>query len=145
MGAQITLSRTTLAEAQAEQHGVFDMKITATGVSGTDEIDVNIFLYQRETIDEAENVKGDTCVGLCSLSDMSEYPIGSPAGTGYGFFRKDYTDNRYRTRSEANAIWEFIQKEVIALCKAIDAIEDASLHEVEEVVINATSAVSSLD
>lgn len=87
-------------------------------VAETDGHDSNIFLWQSYGVNQYyDNANIDVPVGVCTLGDMAQVPVGAPVGDS-PLFRRDYFDVYVRTKRIADDVWNAILEDVSKLLDA---------------------------
>ena len=99
----------------------FRMKIDAydaNNMSGA------IFRYLRTPFSAASGTYTDEFDGICSPSDLEEFPEGAPVpSSNPAWFRKDSVDLVFRSQTTANETWDKIVSDVDILVKTLDTMD----------------------
>ena len=129
----IRLTQEQMTEIQARRFGVFRIKLQVVDVQHGD-LPREIFLYVRQVVDNFDQqndqaqIMGDTCVGVCTLPDIADYPAWEPdPATTYQFFRKDYAIWDFRSVLEGKQAIDEIVDRVNKLAASVDAAADLRL------------------
>lgn len=131
MATLIQLIRSSMEPIQAARYGVFRIRLEIAAVvtegESTPRLPLELFLYQRELINAETGQLGDTCLGLCSVPDVAEYPVGEPnVGGTYQFFRKAHAVYDCRSLVDADSLRSLYVDHLLALASAADAAENLS-------------------
>ena len=117
------LSSTSSSQAQPDGHGIrlkkyVQTKYVVNNVDGfrmkIDAYDANnmsaaIFRYLRTPFSATTGTYSDEFDGVCSPSDLEEFPDGSPTpNANPAWFRKDTIDLVFRSQTTANETWHKI-------------------------------------
>lgn len=132
------LSSTSSSQAQPDGHGIrlkkyvqtkyvvnnvdgFRMKIDAYDANN---MSASIFRYLRAPFSAATGTYSDEFDGVCSPSDLEEFPDGSPTpGANPAWFRKDTVDLVFRSQTTANETWDKIVSDVKILVNTLDIMD----------------------
>jgi hypothetical protein len=118
------------------------MTVTVTDYNN---VDPNIFLYQRiAAVNDSEDDQ-DTFVGICSPVDLEDYPASAPASssTDPAYFRMADIDIVVRSRTLMDNLWQQIVNDVDELVDTIAGICELGDPVVVEFGTLATSSSSS--
>lgn len=97
---------------------------TVTDLLPVSLLPTELFLYQREILDATTLQARDTCIGVCSLPDVAEYPITAPDITkDYGFFRKNYAIYDCRSIAELELVYSSALEALGLLAEVADRAE----------------------
>lgn len=134
----LNLSSTSSSQGQPDGHGIrlkkyVQTKYVVNNVDGfrmkIDAYDANnmsaaIFRYLRAPFSAATGTYSDEFDGVCSPSDMEEFPENSPtANSNPAWFRKDSVDLVFRSQTTANETWDKIVSDVNVLVNTLDIMD----------------------
>ena len=102
----------------------FRMKIEANSANNMSNA---IFRYIRGSFNSNSGTYQEDFDGVCSPSDLEEFPEDAPAGTSNpAWFRKSYVDLVFRSQTTAEEAWDRIVKDVTILVKTLDTMDNIS-------------------
>jgi hypothetical protein len=134
MAYRLKLKRFELTNVNFRYVGAFRMRIEASDPDNTG-VDPNVFLYQRNLPNPYDGSVTDIYLGISSIVDMSDYPIGEPvASTTFPFYRLDYVELDVRAVQLADQIWGATKTAISRLLRIMDTMKN-NLSLVEEVWI----------
>lgn len=120
---QLKLKRFELENVNYLYLGAFRLRVEASDPNDTG-ADPNVFLYQRDPANPYNGEVADLWLGIASVVDLAEYPVGEPnTETTYPFFRLDYVEIDLRATALAEDTWLIIISEVDNLLKILDRME----------------------
>jgi hypothetical protein len=131
-------SSTSSSQSQPDGHGIrlkkyVQTKYVINNVDGfrmkIDAYDANnmsnaIFRYIRGPFSASTGTYSDEFDGVCSPSDLEEFPEGSPTpGANPAWFRKGSVDLVFRSQTTANETWDKIVSDVKILVNTLDIMD----------------------
>ena len=134
----LALNSTSSSQAQPDGHGVrlkkyvqtkyvinnvdgFRMKIEAYDANN---MSAAVFRYLRGPFSASTGTYSDEFDGVCSPSDLEEFPENSPTpGANPAWFRKDSVDLVFRSQTTANETWDKIVSDVKILVNTLDIMD----------------------
>lgn len=89
-----------------------------------------IFVFRKEPLDDSIAQVVDTCMGVCSPVDISEYPINAPdPDKSFPFFRKDVAIYDFRSATHARAAIDEIKAQIAVLIDGLNATDSLLVSE----------------
>lgn len=128
LATRIQLKKEEMSRVIGARYDYFRIRLevtqTVTDLLPVALLPIELFLYQRETLDATTLQARDTCVGVCSLPDVAEYPINAPdALREYQFFRKSYAVYDCRSITELDLIYSSALEALGLLAEIADNAE----------------------
>jgi len=109
----------------------FRMVATVTAADG---IDLNLFVYQRLTLEPVTQTTGDVFIKVASPSDIEEYPVGNPnPNASVPYYRLSQVDLIFRNVDLMTETWDAIVEDLQGLGRAQTAINLLQAEDVETV------------
>lgn len=120
-GRGIYLKRYTQTRTNANNIDGFRFKVEAYGGNN---IPNKIFRYAKEDLNAREATYRLAFDGVCSPSDIEEYPEDEPNPEGFPqFCRLDYVDLVFRSQSVAEDAWQILVEEVTNLVSTLNIMD----------------------
>jgi hypothetical protein len=120
-GRGIWLKRFTQTEYRSNSITGFRFKVVAYGGNLMPD---KIFRYAREALNAREGAYRLAFDGVCSPSDLEEFPEDEPLVNVYPeFCRLDYVDLVFRSQSLAEEAWQLLTEEVAALVNTLNKMD----------------------
>lgn len=128
MATRIQLKKEEMSRVEGARYDYFRIRLevmqTVTDLLPTSLLPTQLFLYQREVLDAVTLQARDTCIGVCSLPDVAEYPINAPdSGREYPFFRKSYVSYDCRSIAELELVYSSALSALGLLAEVADRAE----------------------
>lgn len=109
----------------------YRMVATVTSSNG---IDMNLFVYQRLTLEPVTQTTGDVFIKVASPSDIEEYPVGNPdPNASVPYYRLSQVDLLFRNADIMTETWNAIVEDLQGLGRAQTAINSLQQEDVETV------------
>jgi len=135
----IELTRRISQTELTDQSQAWRMTIEVTAYNN---VEPNIFLYQRRNPEPPSTEDEDYFMGVCSPVDLDEYPVDNPRDTDPNkFFRMSDVDLITRNRELLELTWDALIEDVTELIQTL--VDMCELGEGEALVIGSLSSSSS--
>lgn len=122
-GRRLRLTKHEVQFVNYQFLGAARLKVVVTDPDNTG-ADPFVFLYQRRPVNPYDQTVSDLWIGIASVVEMADYPVGEPdPNTPYPFFRSDRIEVDLETIDLLNETWPLIVAEVSNLLVALDRLE----------------------
>lgn len=115
----VQLTRAPLVDYNAYDVAAYRIQVN---VSGSSEIPAEIFLYQKEPDEDPLQPLKDSFLGVCSVADLEQFPVGAPAGVP-PFYRLSWVDVVEDRLQKIDEIWKSLASAVRELCIRLGEME----------------------
>lgn len=111
------------AQTKYNNEAIEGFRFKAVAYGGND-MPNKIFRYGREALNAREGSYRLAFDGVCSPSDLEEFPEDAPLVNSYPeFCRLDYIDLVFRTQEEAEETWTVLVSEISNLVNTLNAMD----------------------
>lgn len=146
MAYRIRLIRYQVENINWTYYGAYRMRVE---VAGTENIDPNIFVYQRGLVSPYTGQPEDIFAAIAGPAQLADIPALEPnANRSYPFFRLHYMEADFDSEAQALEVWQAILADARILCEAmgrftqLQAVEDVWVPSVPDVVDSQSSESS---
>lgn len=118
----LTLNRSAQSRPFVEGRGEgFRLIVEAVDA---DNMPAEVFLHEQTLLDPYDQVIGEQFVCVCSVPDLTIYPVGAPNATQWPpFYRKSSFDIIVFSQDMAHETWEAVKAEIEVLIESLNKLE----------------------
>jgi hypothetical protein len=132
----VKLKRYVPTVQQLSYYGAYRLKLEITDVSG-DDLDVNLFLFQRTPATATDVVPRDYFAAIVSPSQLATVPVGAPnEDIAWPYFRSNEVELDCVSSQQADDFYGVVMEEITTLILALNRLD--TLASVEEIWIPST-------
>jgi hypothetical protein len=126
---RIKLTKYAANPVKFNNYGAYRLRIEVNEVEGAD-LDKYIFIYKRNQPSPYTSLSTDSFEAVAGPPQLADIPAGEPnPDMSWPYYRLNYIELDIASATQADSIWEEINRQVCVLVEAMNALDNIQLQQ----------------